>query len=124
MVAERRSMMRVYGPCAKRRVVCVIESPNGEVISVGENLCLNPQKICPRKSGEGYEKCISVCQQVGHAEVVAAKQAGALWGQGGTAYLMGHTYACGNCERTLREIGVNKLVIVGGAEICDIKSLQ
>ncbi len=59
------------GPCAKMTVRCTLVTPAGEHI-VGTNHCENPQPVCPRAPGEGYEKCTSVCRQVGHAEVVAA----------------------------------------------------
>jgi len=47
----------------------------------GENLCDEPQPVCPREVGEGYAKCRDVCrQQAGHAEevaIAAARRAGA-----------------------------------------------
>lgn len=47
----------------------------------GENLCEEPQTVCPREVGDGYAKCSSVCRQrAGHAEesaLAAALRAGA-----------------------------------------------
>jgi hypothetical protein len=58
------------GPCAKQTVTCAIVTPAGEHF-IGENWCDTPQETCPRVDGEGYEKCTTVCDQVGHAEEVA-----------------------------------------------------
>ena len=62
------------GPCAKRRVSCTIIDRGGRVFT-GENDCANPQAVCPRAPGEGYEKCRSICQQAGHAEIMALEAA-------------------------------------------------
>jgi hypothetical protein len=97
------------GPCAKARVICTIVAPTGDRF-VGENLCANPQPVCPRQPGEGYEKCKTVCGQLGHAEEVAARIAGAA-AVGGTAYLEGHTYACDPCKAALAAVGVTDIVI-------------
>jgi deoxycytidylate deaminase len=35
---------------------------------MGINSCRTPQKVCPRKTGEGYDKCKSICKQPWHAE--------------------------------------------------------
>lgn len=95
------------GPCAKTRVFCFIESPLGRRF-VGENWCANPQPVCPREPGEDYTKCTTVCQQEGHAEVVAVRLAGPF-AKGATATLHGHTYACMNCQHALFDAGVRWL---------------
>lgn len=92
------------GPCAKTTVRCTTVAPDGKQY-VGENLCFSPQVRCPREPGEGYEKCTSICHQVGHAEAVAAYLAGDR-ATGGTAYVEGHTYACEPCKTALAAIGV------------------
>lgn len=99
------------GPCAKARTRCTIVTTEGDRI-VGENWCNNPQPTCPRKEMEGYEKCSKVCQQYGHAEVMAAFLADDQC-IGATAYLEGHTYYCQNCQETLFEAGVVALRIGG-----------
>lgn len=93
-----------YGPCAKARVFCEITTPAGERF-VGENWCANPQAVCPRLPGEDYTKCTTVCQQEGHAEVVAVRLAGEKAG-GATAILRGHTYACRPCQEAMFGAGV------------------
>lgn len=92
------------GPCAKVTVRCTLVTAAGEHI-VGTNHCENPQPVCPRAPGEGYEKCASICRQVGHAEVVAVNLAGAR-ARGARAYLEGHTYACMACQHALFDAGV------------------
>jgi deoxycytidylate deaminase len=84
-------------------VRCVIR--NGFQEWEGENDCANPQPVCPRAPGEDYAKCQSICQQAGHAEIEAVKNAGD-GARGGTAYLFGHYYACEPCARALRDAGV------------------
>jgi hypothetical protein len=92
------------GPCAKARVFCTLIAADGTAV-VGENWCANPQAACPREPGEDYTKCVTVCQQEGHAEVVALRLAGAN-AKGATAKLRGHTYACMACQHALFGAGV------------------
>lgn len=99
----------MIGPCAKATVRCEIVSLDGKRI-IGTNYCNNSQPVCPRKQGEGYEKCKSVCDQEGHAEVVAVALAGAD-AVGSTAYLTGHTYACQPCQEALFGAGVAFLAV-------------
>lgn len=93
------------GPCAKARVFCKIVSARGEVF-VGENTCKKPQPFCPRKKGEGYEKCKTICEQQGHAEEQALALAGDAARQS-VAILYGHTYFCAHCQHKLFEAGVS-----------------
>ncbi len=97
------------GPCAKTTVKCTLITVDGEHI-IGENWCVNPQKICPRTPGEGYKKCKSICQQEGHAEAVAVRLAGDK-AKGATAYIEGHTYACMDCQHALFGAGVAFLTV-------------
>ena len=97
------------GPCAKATVKCRIISADGEEF-VGENYCMNPQKVCPRESGEGYDKCESICNQTGHAEDIALRLAEGKT-QGAHATLMGHTYFCMDCQHKLFAAGVKTLSV-------------
>lgn len=101
-----------YGPCAKATVTCTLVLADGKQI-VGTNLCANPQKTCPRAPGEGYEKCTSICQQEGHAEVVAVRKAKAFGASllGSRAFLEGHTYACMACQHALFAAGVRSFSV-------------
>lgn len=101
--------MSFSGPCAKKQVKCTLVTPAG-LRFVGENLCDNPQLVCPRLEGEGYEKCVTVCNQEGHAEIVALRVAGEH-AAGSHAYVEGHTYACRNCQEHLFAVGVVVLTI-------------
>jgi hypothetical protein len=102
----------VRGPCAKRRVRCAIQADDGQIFE-GENDCANPQPVCPRGPGEGYEKCKSICQQAGHAEVEAIRAAGPK-ARDGTAILEGHYWMCEPCGRALSEAGVTSILITIG----------
>jgi deoxycytidylate deaminase len=97
------------GPCAKRQVICIITTLTGEQFR-GENDCANPQAVCPRLPGEGYEKCKSICQQAGHAEIEALKAAGEH-ARGATAQLWGHYWMCEPCGRALLAAGVGATTI-------------
>lgn len=102
------------GPCAKRRVRCVIHPlwpPLGPF--EGENDCANPQPTCPRLPGEGYEKCKTICQQGGHAELEALRHA-REWDadlKRATAVVTGHYWICEPCGRALREAGITTVEI-------------
>lgn len=98
------------GPCAKTTVVCTIMAVDGTAY-VGTNVCLNPQPVCPRLPGEDYTKCKTVCQQVGHAEEVAANMAGDAV-RSATAVVEGHTYACQQCQERLFGDGLYALRVV------------
>jgi hypothetical protein len=100
------------GPCVKQRVVATIVTKDGKLF-VGENHCLTPQTVCPRAgmpTGVGYELCKSVCNQVGHAEVVALEAAGEN-ARGATLILEGHTYACQSCLNAATEAGIERVVV-------------
>lgn len=93
--------------CAKATVRCTIVAPNGDHF-VGENSCANPQPVCPRKPGEDYTKCTTICRQDGHAEIVALRLAGPA-AFGARAFLEQHSYACRNCQEALFRAGVDAL---------------
>lgn len=86
-------------------------SPDGKTCFAGTNACNNPQKVCPREPGEGYEKCKSICDQPGHAEEVAlaAARAAGVDVTGWKAVLIDHTYYCRNCQEKLFEAGIATL---------------
>jgi deoxycytidylate deaminase len=99
----------LFGPCAKRRTQAVLTTVTGEKF-VGENVCLNPQPVCPREEGEGYEKCKSICQQLGHAEEQAIQAAGDK--ARGSTIDVTHWYACKPCSRIALEAGVKNITCV------------
>jgi len=106
----------VRGPCAKKRVQCLIY-PVGMAGIYGENDCANPQPTCPRLPGEDYTKCKTICQQAGHAEIVALRKAeewtdraGANL-QGARAYIRGHYWMCEPCGKALKDAGIVKITI-------------
>lgn len=89
--------------CAKKQVTCYLVTSAG--IFVGRNTCLSPVDVCPREPGEGYEKCRSVCKQIGHAEEVALQMAGE-YARGATAWLEGIGHYCRSCQEKLFSAGV------------------
>lgn len=96
-------MTPLFGPCAKRRMQAVLYGASGKVYAA-ENVCLNPQPVCPREPGEGYEKCQSICRQVAHGEVQVIAQAGA--DARGGRLVISHWYACPSCEALCRAAGI------------------
>lgn len=100
----------MIGPCAKRRVRCTIVARDGRAVT-GENECANAQDVCPRGPDEGYEKCHSVCRQVGHAEDVALDKARAsdFDFEGAIAVLAGHDRICSACEQALDGAGITEV---------------
>ena len=94
--------------CAKKRVTVFLATEDGRVF-LGENVCRNPQTVCPREPGEGYEKCKSICDQIGHAEIAALDAAGDA-AQGATALLVGHHHYCRPCQEALFKAGVKSLM--------------
>ena len=93
--------------CAKTKVFCTITDVYGRQ-AIGENRCENPQAICPRAPGEDYEKCTTICQQVGHAEIDAinvAKERNLVI-DGSHAVILNHSYACRHCQEALYAAGV------------------
>ena len=101
---------KVAGPCAKTVVTCTIVSLEGDEF-VGTNACNNAQPDCPRDPGEGYEKCETICEQQGHAEIQALREAGDK-AEGAYALLEGHTYACDDCKAALKAAGVTDVWVL------------
>lgn len=95
-----------FGPCAKRRTQAVLTTVDGKVF-VAENVCLNPQPACPRLPGEGYEKCKTICQQIGHAEEQVIRAAGEE--ARGSTIEVTHWYACKPCESLAHQAGVKEV---------------
>ena len=94
------------GPCAKAVVRCTIVGIDG-IHYVGENACNNPQTTCPRAPGEDYTKCSTICDQVGHAEMVALFKAREK-AVGGHAYIE-YSHACKECQIGLFKAGIKAL---------------
>lgn len=97
------------GPCAKQRVQAVVILKDHHKIIVGENVCTNPQRQCPRVPGEAYLKCYTVCGQLGHAEETAMRQlrmAGYTPADVQAINVYGHTGPCDHCRAMLDHIGL------------------
>jgi len=104
--------LRSSGPCARRVVKATVVSPKG-IHYVGTNYCRNPQTECPRgdlPSGVGYEMCIDICKQDGHAEVMALRYAGGN-ARGGVLYVEGHHYVCDNCKKVAEIYGIKEVIL-------------
>lgn len=99
--------------CAKHHTTCVIITEFGTEYH-GTNLCLTPQEVCPREDGEGYEKCRTICNQVGHAEEIALLHAlhdGANLEDSRAE--ISHDHACEKCTNILHSNKVFNIVCTG-----------
>ena len=102
--------------CAKQVVSCMITSPEGFVV-YGENYCLNPQPVCPRLPGEGYEKCHTICKQVGHAEEVAIMKAIEKgFDLSRARATISHKRICDNCAGILEMHNITDVVLIGAVD--------
>ena len=102
--------------CAKKVVTCELRNASTGLTIYAQNDCGNPQEVCPRLPGEGYEKCISICDQKGHAEEQALKIAkGDASGYKATIYGIG--WACRSCQEKLYKAGVESIKCVEGISI-------
>lgn len=98
--------------CAKKRVTCIIITRKGDAFW-GENTCDEPQEICPREDGEGYDKCTEVCKQPNHAEIDALNAAleSGYDLSCALAILTGIDHMCKPCARALSEAGVTEIIL-------------
>jgi deoxycytidylate deaminase len=93
-------------------VVCHLYDATGVLVATGSNKCANPQETCPREPGEGYDKCLDICGQYGHAEEVALKNARGHDLAGGKAVIT-HKRVCKACMRSLVEAAIAEVECVG-----------
>lgn len=92
--------------CAKAVVKARLVTASGQVFE-GENAVIKPQAQCPRAEGEGYDKCISVCGQLGHAEVMAIVAArDAEVELRGAHMIVGYHHVCEDCQSVMRSFGI------------------
>lgn len=95
------------GPCAKAVVECVILTEDGRRF-VGRNDCLRPQPACPRGPGEDYTKCVEVCGQPAHAEIIALNRLRAAGADArGAMAFVAHKRVCPSCAYALAAAGIS-----------------
>lgn len=87
-----------------RKVVAVLVQ-DGEVVNVATNEHTEPCKREGYPTGVGYDLCDG-CNYPNHAEYKAVQRA-----QGGTLYLIGHTYACEPCKKACADRNVTIQII-------------
>jgi len=100
--------------CAKVVVEARLVLPSG-LSFVGRNTCMNPQSVCPRLPGEGYEKCRTICRQPGHAEMDAIAAAH-YHGQSvrGGHMIVNYHHICAGCRAVMDTAGVTYEVMGDG----------
>lgn len=104
--------------CLKQPVYAIIINEQNEIL-IGSNNINNKIDICPRvlnnsKTGEDYHLCKEICNQNNHAEVDAINRGKDFEYdfKNSTLYLIGHTYCCDNCLKHIKEVGINKIIIL------------
>jgi deoxycytidylate deaminase len=105
-------LLGMVNQCKKQTTLAIIMKDN-KLISIGINEIKAEVIECPRMglpSGVGYELCKSICNQKYHAEVDACVKAGEM-AKGATLYLIGHTYCCDNCKKTMDEYGIANVIV-------------
>ena len=98
----------LMGPCAKKVVTFTIVARGG-LRFIGTNEVRYPQPACPREPGEGYDKCLRICDQPAHAEVAALNRAG-RHANGAIGFLEGISRVCPECQVALDSAGVRAVV--------------
>lgn len=102
----------------------VLVDSDGGILGMGANGSDHHERHgCERRrlgcrSGEGYDLCEG-CSPKNHAEVKAIADArsrgNTLSLRGATAYMWGHWWACASCWAALREVGIDRVVLLDGA---------
>jgi len=112
---EATRMLQTSG-CVKQPTAAVIVK-NGAIIGRGVNAGKRIE-ICPRvvhncPTGTGYEFCKTVCQQEGHAEVMAVHDAVTNENHiaGADLYLDGHWWCCEPCWNKMIDAGINRVFL-------------
>lgn len=98
--------------CAKKRVRCIIVTADNDTFE-GWNDCMLSQLSCPRLPGEDYAKCKFICNQEGHAEIMALKEAQAANAdlKYATAIINGINRVCKECADKLTRAGITEFMV-------------
>lgn len=102
--------------CTKQPTAAVIVK-KGKILGKGVNAGKKVE-VCPRvlrncPTGTGYEFCKDVCEQEGHAEVMAIRNALSNHHdlKGASLYLDGHWWACQECWDNIIQSGISKVFL-------------
>lgn len=114
-IKEATELLKTSG-CIKQPTLAVVVK-NGKVIGRGTNAAKKVD-ICPRvthncPTGTGYEFCKSVCNQEGHAEIMAIRSALNVDSnlEGCDLYLEGHWWICENCWNEIIKVGIKNVFL-------------
>lgn len=106
--------------CIKQPTAAVIVK-SGVIIGRGANAGKRIE-VCPRvvhkcPTGTGYHFCKDICQQEGHAEVVAIHNAITNGNhiEGADLYLDGHWWCCKPCWDEMIKAGINRVFLRSGS---------
>lgn len=124
-VSERNGFMQAAknlcdtSGCIKQPTGAVIVK-GSKIIGRGSNAGKRVEE-CPRwgsPTGTNYGPCKDVCQQEGHAEVMAIKDAEAKDKDTHEAdlYLYGHWWCCENCWNHILAAGIKRVILLEKSE--------
>lgn len=111
--------------CCKKQTTVAIIMKNNQVISIASNYIKNNIQECPRKNmptGQSYDLCKTICNQVGHAEENACKLAEDD-AKGAVLYLIGHYYICNSCLDVMKKYKIDCAIICNTGEIINISGV-
>lgn len=103
--------------CAKQSTGAVIVRDSqiiGQGCNAGKKVDICPREIKKSKTGEDYYLCKEVCQQDGHAEVSAIKDALKKTQEISNTdiYLYGHWWCCKNCWDHMISAGIKNVYLL------------
>lgn len=114
-IKEAAKMLADSG-CVKQPTAAIIVK-NGRIIGRGVNAGKRV-KVCPRvikgyPTGQGYELCRTECQQEGHCEVMAIRDALNRGNdpKGASMYLDGHWWICQPCWDEIIKVGISRVFL-------------
>ena len=118
-------------PCIKQEVRAMLVTKEG-LCFFGANWMTNGDvSVCPRvtnnsPSGQGYELCKEICNQQFHAERAALDHCfnNGYSAEGGTMYVIGHTYCCVDCRAAMKAAGVIKAIVIDSGKEYDEQMLE
>ena len=114
-IKEATKLLNESG-CVKQPTAAIIVKNKriiGKGVNAGKRVAVCPRVIHQYPTGVGYELCGTVCQQEGHAEIMAildAKNKGHNTKKA-NLYLDGHWWICESCWIEIIKAGIGKVFL-------------
>ena len=113
---QMASEMLANSGCLKQPTAAVIVKKRivlGKGVNAGKKVEVCPRVLRNCPTGTGYEFCKTVCEQEGHAEIMAIRNALSNGHnlKGASLYLDGHWWACKECWDKILQSGITKVFL-------------